>query len=78
MNRLIKEAGFEEQLEADHEPKIVVGYVKTCVPHPDSDHLSITETEVDNGTVLQGFMDQIIENESIESIVAKPGVDLPK
>ncbi|MBA1325818.1 hypothetical protein FKB33_07030 [Enterococcus faecium] len=22
-------------------------------PHPDSDHLSITETEVDNGTVLQ-------------------------
>lgn len=28
MNRLIKEAGFEEQLEADHEPKIVVGYVK--------------------------------------------------
>ena len=28
LNRLIKEAGFEEQLEADHEPKIVVGYVK--------------------------------------------------
>ncbi len=28
LNRLIKEAGFEEQLEADREPKIVVGYVK--------------------------------------------------
>ncbi|MPN41989.1 Phenylalanine--tRNA ligase beta subunit [bioreactor metagenome] len=53
LNRLIKEAGFTETLIADNEPKIVVGYVKTCVPHPDSDHLSITETEVDNGHVLQ-------------------------
>ncbi len=47
LNRLIKEAGFEETLEKDNQPKIVVGYVKTCEPHPDSDHLSVTETEVD-------------------------------
>ncbi len=77
MNRLIKEAGFEEQLEADHEPKIVVGYVKTCVPHPDSDHLSITETEVDNGTVLQIVCGAPNIEAGQKVVVAKPGAMMP-
>ncbi|NTR77668.1 DUF4479 domain-containing protein [Enterococcus faecium] len=77
LNRLIKEAGFEEQLGADHEPKIVVGYVKTCVPHPDSDHLSITETEVDNGTVLQIVCGAPNIEAGQKVVVAKPGAMMP-
>ena len=44
------------QLAIDLEPKIVVGYVKTCEPHPDSDHLSVTETEVGEGESCKSFV----------------------
>ncbi|WP_270660160.1 YtpR family tRNA-binding protein [Enterococcus thailandicus] len=77
LNRLIKEAGFTETLIADNEPKIVVGYVKTCVPHPDSDHLSITETEVDNGQVLQIVCGAPNIEAGQKVVVAKPGAMMP-
>ncbi|MBO0431810.1 YtpR family tRNA-binding protein [Enterococcus sp. DIV0660C] len=77
LNRLIKEAGFTETLIADNEPKIVVGYVKTCVPHPDSDHLSITETEVDNGNVLQIVCGAPNIEAGQKVVVAKPGAMMP-
>lgn len=77
LNRLIKEAGFTETLIADNEPKIVVGYVKTCVPHPDSDHLSITETEVDNGHVLQIVCGAPNIEVGQKVVVAKPGAMMP-
>ncbi|GEK36831.1 YtpR family tRNA-binding protein [Enterococcus thailandicus] len=77
LNRLIKEAGFTETLIADNEPKIVVGYVKTCVPHPDSDHLSITETEVDNGHVLQIVCGAPNIEAGQKVVVAKPGAMMP-
>jgi tRNA-binding protein len=35
------------EVEKDDTPKIVVGFVKSCKKHPDSDHLSITQTEVE-------------------------------
>src|SRR5699024_2352686 len=47
LNELVQKAGFEDVLEKDNTPKFVVGLVKTCVPHEDSDHLSVTEIEVD-------------------------------
>ncbi|WP_071131812.1 YtpR family tRNA-binding protein [Enterococcus timonensis] len=50
--RLVKE-NFKEQLVVDDQPKIVVGKVLELVPHPDSDHLSITQTEVADGKILQ-------------------------
>lgn len=53
LNHLVKEAGFSETLVQENEPKIVIGYVKTCIPHPDSDHLSITETQVGENEELQ-------------------------
>ncbi|WP_165004412.1 MULTISPECIES: YtpR family tRNA-binding protein [unclassified Enterococcus] len=77
LNRLIREAGFEEQLEADNEPKIVVGYVRTCVPHPDSDHLSITETEVGDGEVLQIVCGAPNIEAGQKVVVAKPGAMMP-
>lgn len=77
LNRLIKEAGFTETLIADNEPKIVVGYVKTCVPHPDSDHLSVTETEVDNGHVLQIVCGAPNIEAGQKVVVAKPGAMMP-
>lgn len=53
INQLLLKEGFTEQLESDTSPKFVVGYVKECVPHPNSDHLSITQIEVDNKESIQ-------------------------
>ena len=47
----LKMRDFQKPLKRRH-PKIVVGFVKSC-KNPDSDHLSITQTEVDNGEILQ-------------------------
>ena len=77
LNRLIKEAGFEETLTEANEPKIVVGYVKTCVPHPDSDHLSITETQVGKEEVLHIVCGAPNIEAGQKVVVAKPGAMMP-
>ncbi|MBE8863384.1 YtpR family tRNA-binding protein, partial [Enterococcus faecium] len=77
LNRLIKEAGFTETLVEDNEPKIVVGYVKTCVPHPDSDHLSITETQVSDSETLQIVCGAPNIEAGQKVVVAKPGAMMP-
>lgn len=77
LNTMIKEAGFSEELSADTEPKIVVGYVKSCVEHPDSDHLSITETEVGDGEVLQIVCGAANIRKGLKVVVAKPGAMMP-
>lgn len=77
LNRLLKAAGFKEQLSYDPEPKIVVGYVKTCVPHPDSDHLSITETEVGPDETLQIVCGAPNIEAGQKVVVAKPGAMMP-
>lgn len=77
LNRLIKEAGFSDVLAYDHEPKFVVGYVKTCEKHPDSDHLSITETEVDGGQTLQIVCGAPNIKAGLKVVVAKPGSMMP-
>ena len=33
--------------------KLVVGYVKSCQMHPDSDHLHVCEVEIGDGVVSQ-------------------------
>jgi len=51
---LIQEAGFDgEALDLSPKDTLVVGYVETCVPHEDSDHLHVTQTRVSQDTVLQ-------------------------
>jgi tRNA-binding protein len=77
LNQELANAGFSETLAADTEPKIVVGFVKSCKKHPDSDHLSITQTEVDNGEVLQIVCGAPNIKAGQKVVVAKPGAMMP-
>lgn len=77
LNQALVAAGFEETLEADNTPKFVVGHVKECVPHPDSDHLSITQTEIDNGEVVQIVCGASNIAEGQKVVVAKVGAVMP-
>lgn len=77
LNELIRAAGFAEQLTPDHEPKFVVGFVKSCEPHEDSDHLSITEIEVDNNQTLQIVCGAPNIRKGLKVVVAKPGAMMP-
>lgn len=77
LNSAIQAAGFDGRLEADTSPQFVVGYVKECKPHEDSDHLSITQVEVDGGDVLQIVCgaSNIAQDQTV--VVAKPGAIMP-
>jgi tRNA-binding protein len=77
LNDALEKAGFEGKLEADTAPKFVVGYVKECEPMEDSDHLSITQTEVDNGEVLQIVCGAPNIAQGQKVVVAKPGAVMP-
>ena len=77
LNDAISAAGFEGNLVADTSPKFVVGYVKECVPHEDSDHLSVTQTEVDNGEILQIVCGAANIAQGQKVVVAKPGAIMP-
>ncbi|MBU5365195.1 DUF4479 domain-containing protein [Enterococcus devriesei] len=77
LNEQLKLTGFEERLVADLAPKFVVGYVKTCVDHPDSDHLHITETEIDGGETLQIVCGAANIEAGQKVVVAKPGAMMP-
>lgn len=77
LNKALKEAGFEDELIADPSPKFVVGYVKECVPMEDSDRLSITQTEVDKGEVLQIVCGAANIAQGQKVVVAKPGATMP-
>lgn len=77
LNQELKKAGFAESLAMDTVPKIVVGFVKSCKKHPDSDHLSITQTEVDNGEILQIVCGALNIKAGQKVVVAKPGAMMP-
>lgn len=77
VNNLIRIAGFADHIEVDRSPKFVVGYVRECAPHEDSDHLSVTQTEVDNGEVLQIVCGAANIKKGQKVVVAKPGAVMP-
>lgn len=77
LNEALEEAGFEGNLVADPTPKLVIGYVQECEPHEDSDHLSVTQTEVDNGEVLQIVCGAANIAKGQKVVVAKPGAIMP-
>lgn len=77
LNKALTAAGFEEALVADSRPKFVVGYVKECVPHPDSDHLNITQTEIDHGEVVQIVCGASNIAQGQKVVVAKVGAMMP-
>lgn len=53
LNEHLRLVGFTADLVADTTPKFVVGYVKTCEPHPDSDHMHVCMVDVGNNQTLQ-------------------------
>lgn len=77
LNTLIKKAGFTQELVIDDEPKFVVGYVEKAEPHPDSDHLQVTTTVVDNDERVQIVSGSPNMQQGIKVVVAKVGAMMP-
>lgn len=77
LNDWIKENEWDDVLEEDTEPKFVVGYVQECEPMEDSDHLFVTQTEVDNGNVLQIVCGASNIAQGQKVVVAKEGAVMP-
>lgn len=76
VNELIKNAGFDLEIEVDTDPKFVVGYVESCEKHEDSDHLSVTQTSV-GSEVLQIVCGASNIAQGMNVLVAKPGAVMP-
>ncbi|SFB83640.1 tRNA-binding protein [Alkalibacterium subtropicum] len=53
LNAMIEQAGFNQTLEPNEGPHFVVGHVKSCEPVEGSDHLNVTQTEINDGKVVQ-------------------------
>ena len=77
LNEALETVGFEGELVADTSPKFVVGHVQKSEPMEGSDHLFVTQTEVDNGEVLQIVCgaDNVAQGQKV--VVAKPGAIMP-
>ena len=65
-----------EQVVSKHIDNLVIGYVKTCIMHPDSDHLHICQVDV-GSTTTQIVCGAPNVREGIKVIVALPGCVLP-
>ena len=75
---LIQEAGFDgASLDLSPKDTLVVGYVETCVPHEDSDHLHVTQTRVSQDTVLQIVCGAPNVKAGQKVVVATPGTVMP-
>lgn len=77
VNSLIAEAGFSIKLETEISPKFVVGYVTSCEPVEGSDHLNLTQTEVDNGEILQIVCGAANIAQGQKVVVARTGAVMP-
>lgn len=77
LNSLIEEAGFSVKLESETSPKFVVGYVTACEPVEGSDHLNLTQTEVDNGEILQIVCGAANIAQGQKVVVARTGAVMP-
>lgn len=77
LNELLEKVGFEDKLVADHTPKFVVGYVEKIEDHPKSDHLKITQTQVEDGKTVQIVCGSPNVKEHIKVVAARPGAMMP-
>lgn len=77
LNAALKAAGFKPDLKPDVRPKFVVGYVKQMTKHPDSDHLNVTTTVVEDGNELQIVSGSPNMQEGIKVVVAEVGAMMP-
>lgn len=76
LNDAIKKAGFDKELQADHKPKFVVGYVESMEKHPDSDHLHITKVDTGDEKLQIVCGSPNLKNH-IKVVVAKIGAMMP-
>lgn len=77
LNEYLHSHDFDLTLTADEEPKFVVGYVKSMTPHPDSDHLNVTATQIDNDQEVQIVSGSPNMQPDITVVVAKVGAMMP-
>lgn len=77
LNQKLAEAGFDQQLTADHTPKFVVGYVEKMTDHPKSDHLKVTQTRIGGGQTVQIVCGSPNVTTGIKVVVARPGAMMP-
>lgn len=76
VNEQIQAVGFNLTIDVDNTPKFVVGYVEEVEAHEDSDHLSITQTDIGDEVVqIVCGASNIDEDQYV--IVAKPGAVMP-
>ncbi|MFO8069041.1 MAG: DUF4479 domain-containing protein [Alkalibacterium sp.] len=77
LNELIKEADFKKTLETTGRSNFVVGYVKKCEPVEGSDHLSVTQIEIDDEKEVQIVCGASNIAEGQKVVVAKVGTVMP-
>lgn len=76
INELISKTDYEAEVTVDATPKFVVGYVESCDPVEDSDHLSLTQTNVGD-TTLQIVCGAKNIRQGLHVLVARPGAVMP-
>lgn len=76
LNDKLAEVGFDDKL-AYGKPTLVYGYVKSCEPHPDSDHLHVTSIEVGEGEEHQIVCGAPNIAQGQKVVVALPGTLMP-
>jgi tRNA-binding protein len=77
LNKLIEKAGFNVTLELQEGPNFVVGHVQTCKPVEGSDHLNVTQTEINDGKIVQIVCGAGNIAEGQKVVVAKVGAVMP-
>lgn len=74
----ITKAGINiERVITKNIPNLVIGEVKECVEHPDSDHLHVCKVDVGNDTIEQIVCGASNVRAGLKVIVALPGAILP-
>ncbi len=76
LNKVLKDAGFDDTLTAG-KPTIVYGKVVKCEPHPDSDHLHVTQVNVGTDKLQQIVCGAPNVAEGQTVVVALPGALMP-
>lgn len=77
VNQAIQASGFDLEIDLDKSPKFVVGYVEELEAHEDSDHLSVTQTQVGPAKSLQIVCGASNIAQGQKILVALPGAVMP-
>lgn len=77
LNDGLAKAGFKPELVADLTPKFIVGYVQSAEPHPDSNHMLVTQTKVQNDETVQIVSGSPNMTKDIKVVVAEVGAMMP-